>query len=593
MYNNFKDVKFDRLDGGLYTNDEYSKIPDICTPDCQNIDFATGGSITLRKGSKIHDTQNASVSGIKSAHRYERYDAVKIPMYSWSTYMYYYNRSTSSYNILSSGFTGNKIFGYADYDAYTYFCNGIDALFRWSGQYGCISATHAASATVLECYENLTKWLSAGEAIIGTQAVYYGSRTSGTLSAMTGISAIISDKEAIAEAPTSSRSFNSVSSVPRGNILHIDTERLFITGLSSNPEWMYYSRLGDPTDFTGSTPRVDSDGGYVVFGEGGGQITSLASREKGKIVVFKKHTIKGFEFVPLDNTSTDFPRVTNIAASYNCGAISHEGTCNVESNVFFVSPIDGVRTIYTDQDALNTAGISNPITLTFNNLDAISAKGIYFNKRYYLALKEKTAEYNNVVMSFDTLANKGAGAWTRYDGIYPNGWFELDGSLYYTAANERTVYKFLTGYDDNNYSYTSYWKSKLLNYGLPHEYKRMRYIYLEGYITKIGVLSCNTYFDDNLYNTKVIYGNGSYVDSIDTQTFGDFTFGDHVWGGTPGTSDVVLNKFRVRVSYSLQNFFNCQIELKTNKSGTVYRLDQLVPYVEQMDGLIFPGSNII
>ena len=126
----FKDVRFPRLDGGLYTQDEESKIPDICSPDLQNVDFGTGGSFKIRQGISPFGTQTNSVSGIRSLHTFERRDGMEVPMRTWSTDIEYYNRQTSGWSRLSSGFTGNKQFGFADYDGFTYLGNGVDALFR-------------------------------------------------------------------------------------------------------------------------------------------------------------------------------------------------------------------------------------------------------------------------------------------------------------------------------------------------------------------------------------------------------------------------------------------------------------------------------
>ena len=176
-FNDFKDVKIKRLDGGLNTHEDPAKIDANFSPDLKNVVFTTGGSFELRQGSKVFGTQTDSVSGIDSLHCYNRNDGIDIPLRTWSTDVEYYNRQTSAWARLSSGFSAKKRFGFSDYDGYTYFCNGVDAMFRWTGQYGSTSSTHASSATVVALNEDISDWLSAGEAIIGTQAVYYGSRT--------------------------------------------------------------------------------------------------------------------------------------------------------------------------------------------------------------------------------------------------------------------------------------------------------------------------------------------------------------------------------------------------------------------------------
>ena len=57
-------------------------------------------------------------------------------------------------------------------------------------------------------------------------------------------------------------------------------------------------------------------------------------------------------------------------------------------------------------------------------------------------------------------------------------------------------------YDDDDNTINSYWKSKELDFDIPEEYKALRYLYVEGYMTENCVLSCNIYYnnDYNIYS---------------------------------------------------------------------------------------------
>lgn len=594
-YGNFKDIVISRLDGGLYTTDESSKIGINYTPDLLNIDFNTAGSIQTRRGIAAFGTQVNSLSGIKSLYSYRRNDGLEVPMRSWTTYLEYYNRETSAWTQLSGGFTTNLDFDFANYDGYVYTCNGVDAMFRWNGQYGTISAAHAASATVLECNELLTSWLSAGEAIIGTQAVYYGSRTSGTLSAMTGISAVIAANCEVAQAPTSSRGFTSVSSIPRGTALLTDGDRLFVAGVSSNWQNVYYSNIGDFTDFTYDSPRTDGQGGTVTIGDGGGEITAIKNQEKGNVLVFKRDSIKNLSFIGLDSTTTDFPKLDNVANSKNCGAIGQKGAVNVEGNCFFVSPDGHVRYITATVDGLGLKQLTEEIKPTVEDLDPTSAVAIYHNKKLYVSMSNDTSNYNDVTLVYDRLANGQKGAWGKYGGIYPASFMDFNNTLYIGAANEKTTYRINTGFDDNGSMYTCKWLTKNINHEVPHEYKALRYVYVEGYCNPAAIVSATCYYNGMASDkvTKVFYGTGAYVDPSTSLTFGDEVFGGKVFGGIPTTTDIKLYKFRIRLSYNLKNLFSYQLEFKSQTAGAVWQIDQIVPYVERYDGTVFPVSNII
>lgn len=594
-YGNFKDVALSRLDGGLYTTDESSKIDINFSPDLQNIDFNTAGSIQTRRGIAAFGEEVNSLSGIKSLYSYRRNDGVEVPIRSWTTFIEYYNRETSAWSRLSGGFTTNLKFDFASYDGYVYTCNGVDAMFRWNGQYGTISAAHAASATVLETNELLTDWLSAGEAIIGTQPVYYGSRTSGTLSAMAGISAAIAADAEVAQALLSSRGFTSISSVPRGKYLLTDGDRLFVAGVSSNWQTLYYSNIGDFTDFTYASPRVDGQGGIITIGDGGGEITAIRNQEKGNVLIFKRDCVKNLSFIGLDNVTTDFPKLDNITNAKNCGAISHYGSVNVEGNVFYVSPDGHVRYIVATRDGLGLKQPSEIIQPTIENLNPMSAVAVYFNNKFYAAMANNNSSYNDTILIYDRLANSQKGAWQKYAGLYPNSFMDFNNNLFIGAANEKVTYKINTGFDDDGSMYTCYWKSKQINHDVPHEYKNVRYIYLEGFLNTAAIVSATCYYNGLTSDkvTRVFYGTGAYVDPSTTKSFGDEIFGGSVFGGVPTAVDVNLNKFRIRLSYDLRNVFSYQIEIKSQTAGAVWEIDQLVPYVQRNDGTVFPVSNII
>lgn len=593
----FKDILIQNLDGGLFSVREENKIPDSYSPDLQNVEFDSGGSVQTRSGSAPFGEKVSALSGIRSLHTFKRTDGMEIPMRTWSVSAEYYNRQTSAWAILSGGFTADKIFGFADYAGFTYFGNDTNALFRWNGQYGKITNTHASSATVVEVTAEggtLGNWLSAGEGIIGTMAIYYGSRTSGTLSAITGISAAITAGAEVAQAAVSARGFGSVSSIPRGNVLLINKDRLFLAGTSSEGSRCYFSKLGDPSDFTAASPSVDNDGGYVTVAEGGSYITSLAGLDNSGVVIFKKDAIKNFQFVALDNTRKDFPKLSDIADSRNSGSLSHRGTANIDNAIYFVSPIGGVRNVGIDTNTTMN-NITERIRPTVETLSFVSASAIYHRNKYYLACRTSGATNNNTVLVFDRFANQGRGAWSRYNGWAVNQWTDFDGDLYFAAANEKTVYKALVNYDDDGAAYNAYWKSPLIDHEIPHERKRLRYIYTEGYISQSTVLSATVYYDALSASSKqlVIYGTGAYVDPSNTTTFGETVFGDGSFIGDPSGASIVLNKFRVRLSYSITDLFNYQLEFKSNGAGMAWRIGYIAPYVERMKSDIFPISSVI
>ena len=597
----FNDILISKIDGGLFTRTIPEKIPVNYSPDLQNIDFESGGSVRNRLGNALFGVGVSSLSGVRTLHNFKRQDGIEIPMRSWSTFVEYYNRQTSAWSQLSGGFTTNLIFGYTDYVDHTYLCNAVDAMFRWNGQYSVVTDIHASSATVIEV-PSLTNWLSAGEAIIGTMPVYYGSRTSGTLSAMTGISAAIGASEEIAQAPTSSRGWGAaVSSTPRGNILITNGDRIFVAGCSAEGTRLYYSGISavpisGATNFTYSNTHVDNEGGFVTLADGGAYITALANRGVGKILGFKKDAIKSFEFKQIQTNQIDWPTTSDVAQARNCGALASKSAVGVESDVWYVSPGGEVRSVADiANQGLSLKDNAMLIAPTMADLSFVSASGIYHNKKYYLACKESAAVKNNRVMVNDLLANDGKGAWSEYVGWNVNDWMDFDGDLYYADSLSHSVYKVGVNYDDGGYGYESYYKTPLINHDKPHERKRLRYVYLEGYATLGCVLSATCFYDALSAGKieKIIYGNEVYVDPTTSITFGDTVFSQGTFGGDPSGSSFVLNKFRVRLSYNLRNLFNYQLEVKSNIAGQAWRIDQIASYVEKESEDVFPILNYV
>lgn len=596
-YQNFNLVDFT---GGLQNTKDPDKIPDNAAAAIQNFDFEKN-SLFTRHGFSLMGT-SATSGSIVTSHTFNLKTGVQSPMRSLSSIMEYWNGQTSAWALLSSGFSYGFTFDYADYPPYTYFCNGIDAMFAWNGQWATVNGAHAASATVVTLSTggyslSALGWLSAGEAIIGTQPVYYGSITGSTLSAMTGISAAIASNTEVAQAPTSSRGFTSVSSIPRGNILEINTARLHVAGVSASPTNAFYSQLDDPTDFTYTIAgRTAGQGGVIDFPEGGGPINNLTSKEQF-LVVGKRNYLGTYQFVDIATGVTDVPQIQVIKYSENAGIANTLGTAVVENDPFFVSPIGGVRSLTTDirgniEMFWQTANLEETVgRLIFTN-----AASIYFNQKYYLACQTDTGTFNDTVLVYDYRYQ----AWSIYKGWNVSDWFIYKGALFFSSPLNRASFQALATFEDAGGAINYYWYSKRFDFGNPCEAKRMRYVFIEGYISPNASITFDVLFDDATSPTltKTISGTGPYVNIAASQTIGMNVIGNQVFGGSPvqgiiAAGNVTLNKFRVKCSLSEQNFFVAQFKFSSFGTGYVYRIQKITPYVEQEDGAIFPIQNII
>ena len=219
-----------------------------------------------------------------------------------------------------------------------------------------------------------------------------------------------------------------------------------------------------------------------------------------------------------------------------------------------------------------------------------SSTGTYFSGKYYLACATSASTFNNVVLVLDYDYK----AWTKFVGWNANDWFIYNNELYYGASNEIATYKVLQDYDDDTLGYESYWTSKLMDFGVPNETKRLNIVYIEGYISENSTIGVSAYFDGTTDPTsKSIVGTGSYVDTGDTATI----FGQSVWGkGTFGSgktgSSYTLHKFRWWGKYNSNPFYTMQVKLGHSNPSYVYKITHIVPYLAPITGKRIPITSM-
>ncbi len=607
-YTKYKDIVLSDFSKGLNTKFEDNKIAENESPDLQNVIFDGRNSIEIRKGTEqfAQSLSTLGTSGFTKTYCMNRSDGVQIPMAFFGTSAVYYNNLTGAWETLRQGFTHNYRFGATYYASLSVpevvlFCNGIDSQYAWNGAYGQLSTAVSASDTVfyLSTSNALSTlgWLSAGSAVINGDEFYYASLSANALSSITRASNAANQvtQVGIAQLPVSATntSASSLSAQPRGYIMHAHNGRVFVAGVSSAYQTCYYSKENDPYSYYYAAGLSSGDGGFAYFPEEGGGIISINSKEDN-VIVFTKNTINKINFAEAGNV-VDFPFSARVGGGLNMGAINDNGTCNVENDLFYVSPLGGVRTLsrLPNEDVqLQINQLTKMIEPTVNGLNLTSATSIYYYPKYYMAAATSGSTFNNVVLAYDYLYD----SWTKFIGWNVNSWFIYGGELYYAASNELTTYKAMIDYDDNDGIIDAYWKSKQLDYDIPNEEKRLRFIYIEGYMTNNCQLSCNLYYNgEDTPITKCLSGTGSYIYANDEiEVFGKSTWGIGTYGGpgSPG-SKFTLNKFRARLSYDNVDFFNMQFELKSQGDGMVWKVTYITPYVYKVDGKKFPINSII
>ena len=197
--------------------------------------------------------------------------------------------------------------------------------------------------------------------------------------------------------------FTEFATAPKGNILEVYLDRLFITGVILEPLSLYYSDIALPTTF-----QVTS----VLKPLGTDSIVSLVNYY-GFLLIFKTSSIWKMSF---QEVATVLVPVLEIQSA-NYGACSRKAACWVENDIWFFTGTE-VRSIgYKNQQigvlGVNSSILSNSIKQTLSSIPVANYGKIttfYENRRYYLAIPLITTTNDTVFVCHTLYEN----SWTKY-----------------------------------------------------------------------------------------------------------------------------------------------------------------------------------
>ena len=199
--------------------------------------------------------------------------------------------------------------------------------------------------------------------------------------------------------------FTEYPSAPRGNILEIFEDKMFVSGVIAEPLTVYYSNTGDATTFSGSD---------LVQPLGTDSVTSLINYY-GNLLIFKTDTIWKLTFIYDQLTSLYIPKLELQSGNY--GACSRKAVTWVENDVWFFTGRE-VRAIgFKDQQTgvlgVNNSVISDNIKETLYTIEIANYSEIatfYNNRRFYLSVPIGSATNNTVFVCHLLYKNN----WTKY-----------------------------------------------------------------------------------------------------------------------------------------------------------------------------------
>lgn len=223
--------------------------------------------------------------------------------------------------------------------------------------------------------------------------------------------------------------FTDFTSAPKGNVLEVFEDRLFVCGVKAQLQTMYYSNVGIPTTFTGTdivTPL-------------GTDIIQTLKNYYGTLMVFKTESIWKLTFVY--NQVVNLYQVKIELQSNNYGACSRKGVSWVENDIWFFTGRE-VRAIGFKDNQIGVFGVNQSVisenikeTLKLISVDNFSKTVVFYaNRRFYLGIALNTNLVDTVFVCHTLYGN----SWTKYtsrDKAKINDMILIDDVVYSTVGS--------------------------------------------------------------------------------------------------------------------------------------------------------------
>ncbi|HNA25144.1 MAG TPA: hypothetical protein PLI01_00285 [Nitrospira sp.] len=379
-------------------------------------------------------------------------------------------------------------------------------------------------------------------------------------------------------------SVTSYGSNPKGNIMEVGYLKLFVAGVTANPNRLYYSVTDD----------------YVNFSGGGSGSTDFQAKIVSVRCFFTRDGAESVQVFlangDIFDVGFDSGGIYKKKVRINCGAVTHRSTKQIENYNFVIDVFKDIRAVgYEESFAdLRASERSSPVSPYLLQSDLSLASAIYTRRDYILALKEQGALTNNAELVYSDEYK----SWRRYIGHSITQFAVYGGNLCFASATDPNVYQYDSStYNDDGVPIYARFDTKGFNFGDPIRSKHGRYVKIAGYISsgcEIGV----SLIGDGKYNSplsqKTISGDGPYVDKSYSLTWGSDQWGGVPWAGFAGySSNIELRPFWVAVMCSDAKFDELRIMLENYQSDVDFVITYIKPnYVMDADDRI-PADNQI
>lgn len=573
-------LMFDRFDG-YQTKADPTKITAGANPQGQNTIINDGDRVSVRDfGYEILGAATTTQDAITTLYNFRKRSGENILIRTRGTYVEYFEEGNNTWETVTSTYTNGYNYGFAAFNintdqiSYVYFGNSQDDFSRWTGAHTLTNGALALNDSFVTVNDTTDGFSTTGTIAVCGALLNYSSKTNTQFNLSASSTVACEDNRGVTQA------IDTFPSYPKGNIYLVSNNRLFISGVTSTPQAVYFSKYGDANtwlDTLVSDGTADAAGVFNLT-EGGGEVVA-AAQDEGAIYFFKRSII--YKATLDDTLYTLQPLKPFDGKSQTTGATNNKSTFTGGNGIYFITPDRQIMNLTRVEnfDYPQIWPISDIVKPTVNQGVFNSAVGIFWQDKAYIAFKtDENSTINDVVFIENyrktvtterpTWESPVIG-WNVSDFvIYDDGESE---ELYFGDAVTANVYKVIEESVDDNLGITANWRSKQFDFGTPHSLKEMDNLYIEGYILPNTNLTISLLLDEDgdtqTYTTEFSGTETNYLfDAQQFNLFGFHPFGFERFGSSKETG---FEKFRIYLSGKMRRvpFYTAQIEFASDGIG--------------------------
>lgn len=384
--------------------------------------------------------------------------------------------------------------------------------------------------------------------------------------------------------------FTEYASAPKGNVIEIFEDRLFVSGVTANPLTLYF------TDAMNNTPPSFPVANIITLL--GTDYVKTMVNYYGTLLVFKSDSIWKITFVYDQTFALFLPKIE--VQSKNYGVASRKSVVWVENDLWFFTGRE-IRSIgYQDQQigilGVNQSVISDTIketlyTVAVGNYDAACV--FYYDRRFYLSIPLNSSANNTTFVCHTLYENN----WTKYVNrikASTQDYMEIDGVVY-TASSINLFGLIKWDAVSLNDAGTAIACEVFFDRVEDKDFNKFTfYRYLDLMfkdLTARVTVTIRTDANDSRFESSKVFVIGS-TPVNDEMTVGEIPFGDMVWGEGYGYT-IDFSPFQKRRISFLEKGQAITIGLSNSELSETFTLVQMALSGHRKPRKMFKPSSIV